>query len=60
MAFDALSNSKLLMHGVEMAKSFNQLITSMAISVIEEKAVKTLRSFRLCVLHENQFSTLFP
>eukprot|EP00158_Paraphelidium_tribonemae_P004384 Partr_v1_DN26724_c0_g1_i1_m8625 putative cell division cycle 45 homolog (S. cerevisiae) len=59
MAFDALDRIESLRKGIEMAQVLQRAIVKTGTQLIEERMVKTLKTFRLVVLKESADMQLF-
>ncbi|KAJ1984932.1 DNA replication initiation factor cdc45 [Dimargaris cristalligena] len=53
-AYDSLGDLDLIQSGIQLAMKFQRAIVQQGISIIERRSVKTLKSFRLAVLTDNQ------
>lgn len=51
-ALDALSDCTLMMHGVERAKAMQRQVVTTGMHLIEDKQVKPLRNYRMCILKD--------
>ena len=58
LAHDALDNIDLLKYGVALAQSIQRELVRTGTAIIDEKLTRTLRTYRLVVLHENTLNSI--
>ena len=59
MAFDALDDVSLMLKGIEMAQMLQKIVVRTGTQIIEERLVKTLKTFRLVVLKDSPDLSVF-